>query len=736
MTETTIQEKARLVAGASTWKTVASGSDLPALLLADGPHGLRSQGAEGDSLGIGDSLPAVCFPPAVALGSTWNPELIERVGAALGDEAARLGVQVLLGPGMNIKRSPLGGRNFEYFSEDPRLTGELATALVRGIQSRGVAATPKHFAANNQETDRMRVDVTVSRRALREIYLSAFERVVREAKPWALMSAYNRVNGVFASENRWLLDEVLREQWGFDGLVMSDWGAVDDPAAAVAAGLDLEMPPSGRHDRIVSAVTGGRLDESALDTAIERLRVLAQRTAAPRPLGTVEDAEQVALEAAGEAITLLKNDGVLPLEDGSVRLLVVGEFARTPRFQGGGSSRVRPTAVTNVLDSLRRMSGGDVAFCPGFSLSGEVDEALADAAVEAARDADVVLAFLGLPDHAESEGFDRAGLTLPADQLALLRRLGESGARVIVVLSNGGVVDVASWRDDVDAIVEGWLLGQAGGTAMAEVLLGRVSPSGRLAESIPLRLEDTPSHLTFPGRDGQVLYGEDVYVGYRGYDTRAVEVAYPFGFGLSYTSFAYEGLEIEPMGPNSWSVSMRLRNAGVRAGGEVVQLYVAADSSAVDRPVHELRGFRKVFLEPGESRTVSWELEPRDFAFWNARFERWQVAPGEYRIEVGASSRDIRLVGTVHSAGDGVRDPLRLDSTLGEWSAHPVSAPLLAQMRAAMPAGAAEAAPELLEMVRSTPVIKLTTWGIGVTEETVRDVVARANADPEGDEPR
>lgn len=388
------------------------------------------------------------------------------------------------------------------------------------------------------------------------------------------------------------------------------------------------------------------------------------------------------------------------------------------------------------MDSLRRMSGGDVAFCPGFSLSGEVDEALADAAVEAARDADVVLAFLGLPDHAESEGFDRAGLTLLADQLALLRRLGESGARVVVVLSNGGVVDVASWRDDVDAIVEGWLLGQAGGTAMAEVLLGRVSPSGRLAESIPLRLEDTPSHLTFPGRDGQVLYGEDVYVGYRGYDTRAVEVAYPFGFGLSYTSFAYEGLEIEPMGPNSWSVSMRLRNAGVRAGGEVVQLYVAADSSAVDRPVHELRGFRKVFLEPGESRTVSWELEPRDFAFWNARFERWQVAPGEYRIEVGASSRDIRLVGTVHSAGDGVRDPLRLDSTLGEWSAHPVSAPLLAQMRAAMPAGAAEAAPELLEMVRSTPVIKLTTWGIGVTEETVRDVVARANADPEGDEPR
>ncbi|WP_309128862.1 glycoside hydrolase family 3 C-terminal domain-containing protein [Microbacterium sp.] len=728
MEELTREHKARLVAGASTWKTVSGGRDLPELLLADGPHGVRSQGAQGDSVGIGDSLPAVCFPPAVGLGSTWNPALLERVGNALGDEAARLGVNVLLGPGLNIKRSPLGGRNFEYFSEDPRLSGTLAAAMVRGIQARGVAATPKHFAANNQETDRMRVDVTVSERALREIYLPAFEQVVRDAGPWALMSAYNRVNGVFASENHWLLEEVLRDEWGFDGLVMSDWGAVDDPVAAVAAGLDLEMPPSGRHTRVLEALEEGHVDEAVLDSAIERLRRLAARTARPTAVDDRASAQAVALDAAREAVTLLENDGILPLAvEDHTRMLVVGEFARTPRFQGGGSSRVQPTRVLNALDALRERVAGTIAFEPGFTLSPGADTDLADAAVAAASDADVIIAFLGLPDHAESEGFDRTDLLLPADQLTLLERLRATGRPVVVVLSNGSVVDIASWRDGIAAIVEGWLLGQEGGRAIAEVLLGEVSPSGRLAESIPLRLEDNPSHLTFPGRDSQVVYGDDIFVGYRSYDTLGTQVAYAFGFGLSYTSFRYHDLQIVEIGRNRWAVRVRIRNTGSRAGSDVVQLYVAADGGEVRRPAHELRAFAKVKLAPGEEKPVEMEIGPRDLAFWNAQARRWQVEPGRYRIEVGASSRDIRLRGEIHSPGDGIIDPLRADSTLAEWERNPVSAKVLEQMRAGMPAGMAEKAPELLAMVRSTPVMKLTTWGLGLTEEIVQDVIRKAN---------
>ena len=742
MNELTLDDKARLVAGASTWKTVDGGPGLPALLLADGPHGVRSQGASGDSLGIGDSIPAVCFPPAVALGSTWNVDLVERVGCALGDESRRLGVNVLLGPGMNIKRSPLGGRNFEYLSEDPRLTGVLAAALVRGIQSRGVAATPKHFAVNNQETDRMRVDAIVSERALREIYLAGFEHVVREAQPWALMSAYNRINGTFASENRRLLEDILRGEWGFDGLVMSDWGAVDDPVAAVAAGLDLEMPPSGRHDRIMGALAAGELDEAQLDAAIGRLRALAARTmAAADPTqdadptlhaDPTQDAQAVAAEAAREAITLLENDGILPLAAGAgSRILVVGEFARTPRFQGGGSSRVHPTRIATALDALRDLAEAQIDFAPGFTLDPDDDVTLADAAVEAAADADAVILFLGLPDHAESEGFDRADILLPADQLAVLARLKTLGTPIVVVLSNGSVVDIAGWRDGVAAIVEGWLLGQEGGAAIAETLLGFTNPSGRLAESIPMRLEDTPSHLTFPGRDGQVMYGEDVYVGYRSYDTLGAAVAYPFGHGLSYTRFAYADLVVTAMGANRWAADVTVRNVGDRDGAEVVQLYVASEVGVVDRPVHELRDFAKVRLAPGEERSVRLEIGPRDLSFWNAREGRWQIEPGAHRIEIGASSRDIRLRATITSAGDGVVDPLRADSTLAEWARNPVGAAVLESMKAGLPTGLAEKAPELVAMVQATPVMKLTTWGLGLTEEIVHGVIARANSESE-----
>ncbi len=731
-----LDDKAVLVAGASTWTTVA-GAGIPALNLSDGPHGVRRQGTSGDNLGIGTSLPAVCFPPAVGLAATWNPQLVKQVGAALGREARALEVHVVLGPGLNIKRSPLGGRNFEYFSEDPRVSGTLAAAMVRGIQSMRVAATPKHFAVNNQETDRMRVSATVSERALREIYLAAFEQVVRDASPWAFMSAYNRINGTFASEDRGLLTELLRDEWGFDGLVMSDWGAVNDPAAAVAAGLDLEMPPSGRARRIVDAVRAGEIDEDVLDTAIERLRTLAARTVDVEPLERdIEASQQVALQAAREAVTLLDNDGLLPLAPSTGRVLVVGEFARTPRFQGGGSSRVSPTRVVSALDAMREIAGDAVAFAPGFTLTGEADPALADAAVEASAEADVVVAFLGLSDRAESEGFDRTTLALPADQLALLQRLTATGRPVAVVLSGGSVIEVSGWRDAVAAIAEGWLLGQEGGRAIAEVLYGLVNPSGRLTETIPHRLEDTPSFATFPGRGGEVLYGEDVFVGYRHYDSRGIDVAYPFGHGLSYTTFAYESIDVVPLDSgggdsaadgahgNRWEVRVSVRNTGDRAGAEVVQLYVAPESGAVVRPVHELRGFAKVFLEPGESTHAEFTVTGRDLAFWNSRHHRWQVEPGSYRIEIGASSRDIRLAETIRTDGDGIVDPLRMDSTLAEWAVHPVGADIVARVRAGIPSELAARAPELIEMVQSTPVIKLVTWGIGITEDVVRQVVA------------
>lgn len=727
----TLEQKAALVAGATTWMTVEVPGVIPALFLSDGPHGVRHQDPNGDSMGIGTSLPAVCFPPAVGIGSTWNPELVERVGVELGREARALDVQVLLGPGLNIKRSPLGGRNFEYLSEDPRVSGTLAAAMVRGIQSMDVAATPKHFAVNNQETDRMRVNAVVSDRALREIYLAAFEQVVREAAPWAFMSAYNRVNGTFASEHHWLLTELLRGEWGFDGLVMSDWGAVDDPVAAVAAGLDLEMPHSGRSAVIVDAVRAGRLDESVLDTAIARLQQLIARTKGlPELERDIEGAQAVALDAARQAITLLENDGVLPLDPSGGGLLVVGEFARTPRFQGGGSSHVVPTRTVSALESLRDLVGS-VDFAAGFTLDGSAaeDAALADEAVAAAAGAETVVLFLGLTDRTESEGFDRTTLALPASQLQLLERLKATGARLVVVLSNGSIVDIASWRDGVAAIVEGWLLGQEGGRAIAEVLLGITNPSGRLAESVPLRLEDTASFLTFPGADGTVIYGEDIFVGYRAYDTRQTPLAYPFGFGLTYTSFEYSDLVVEATGENRWTISATITNTGSVAGAEVVQLYVAAEDSPVARAAHELRGFRKVFLEPGEQTTVSLPIEPRDLAYWNARAQRWQVTPGDYRFELAASSRDIRLQETVHSDGDGVVDPLRMDSTFGEWLEHPAAAPVIERIRQGLPTELGERAPELIAMLTATPTIKLTTWGVGLTPEIVEQIVARSQTE-------
>ncbi|MFE0070359.1 glycoside hydrolase family 3 C-terminal domain-containing protein [Nonomuraea sp. NPDC059023] len=675
----TLAERAALTSGESLWRTQAiERAGIPSITLSDGPHGVRRQPDDGDHLGVGHSTPATCFPPAVALGSSWDPELVRRVGEALGRESRAMDVQVLLGPGVNIKRSPLCGRNFEYFSEDPRLSGVLGAALVLGIQSQGVGAAVKHFAANNQETDRMRVSAEVDERTLREIYLPAFQHVVTVAKPWMVMSAYNRVNGVYASEHPWLLTEVLREEWGFRGVVVSDWGAVDDRVAALWAGLDLEMPTSGRASdaSVVKAVEAGALDQELLDASAARVLALVARAQPGEGTFDAGAHHRLAREVAGQCAVLLKNDGVLPLgfQDS---VAVVGELARTPRYQGAGSSHIVPTRLDDVLTEMRALAGRELEYAPGYRLgdAGRSPELEVEARAGAARAATTVVC-LGLPPEDEGEGYDRTHLELPDNQRALLDVVAATGTRVVVVLSNGGVVRVADWEGAASAVLEGWLLGQAGGGAIADVLYGEVNPSGRLAETIPLRLEDTASYLDFPGELGTVRYTEGVFVGYRYHDALDAPVSYPFGHGLSYTEFGYSDLDVHTRGSGEElvvRVSVRITNLGDRAGQEVAQVYVAAPGHDVRRPARELRAFRKVPLEPGASTTVRFYLAFRDFAYFHPVRRRWTIDPGTATIHVGASSRDLRVAATV--AMEGTKQPLPAaitpDSPLADWLAAP-----------------------------------------------------------------
>ncbi|MFI2644277.1 glycoside hydrolase family 3 C-terminal domain-containing protein [Streptomyces sp. NPDC018610] len=718
-----LAEKAALTSGAGDFVTTAVAScGIPAVALSDGPHGLRlpKESGDGGQLDLHSAAPATCFPPATALGSSWDPQLAHRVAGAIAAEASAHGIHVVLGPGVNIKRSPLCGRNFEYFSEDPLLSAEMGGAMVRGLQEAGVGAALKHYAANNQETDRMRVSADVDERPLREIYLRAFERIVRRDRPWSVMASYNGVNGVPLTENTRLLTDILRTEWGFEGIVMSDWGAVRDRVAALRAGLDLQMPGTdGRTDhQVVAAVAGGDLDESVLDTAVERLVRFARRTTSvvpPHREVPVDEHHRLAREAAERCIVLLKNDSeLLPLDPATGRVAVIGELARTPRYQGAGSSQVTPTCLDTPLDCLHRLSGGArVDFAAGYVLPGvaatdtagkaapgpapdantdtDAEAALADEAVRLAAVSDTVVLFLGLAAQDESEGFDRDHIDLPDVQLRLLERVRAVNPRVCVVLSNGGVVRTAPWQAAVPALVEGWLLGQAGGGALARVLFGMVNPSGKLAETIPLRLEDSPSHLSFPGEEGRVRYGEGVFVGYRGYDARHCEVAYPFGHGLSYTTFAYSGLRVAQDGEGgAFTVSLTVTNTGGRAGREVVQIYSSGPTaSVVARPPRELRGFASVSLACGESREVVVELARDDLAYYSEREGRRRVEGGVYRIEAGSSSRDIRLSAEVSVPGDLSRLRLSGRSTLAEWLAHPVGGPLLSERFArARPQGA------------------------------------------------
>ncbi|GAA4178648.1 glycoside hydrolase family 3 C-terminal domain-containing protein [Gryllotalpicola koreensis] len=681
-----LEQKAALASGADFWSTKPV-PGIRRITMNDGPHGMRVVG----DIGLKSRKEATCFPPAVGLGSSWNPALQREVGEAIGREARGLGVDIVLGPGINIKRSPLCGRNFEYVSEDPLVAGAFGQALVEGIQSQGVGASVKHFAANNQETDRMHVSAEVDERTLREIYFPAFERVVKNAAPATVMCSYNRINGVYASQNEWLLTRVLRDDWGFDGVVVSDWGAVVDRVEAVKAGLDLKMPTATGDERVIAAAQSGELPEFVLDRVVSRLQKLADRADASR-LGPVEidfDAQhEVALRAALEGPVLLKNEnGALPLpETGSTRIAVIGEFARTPRYQGSGSSQVPATRVDSALDALTGILGPRVRFAPGFTFEGDTDAdaGLVREARALATESDWTVLFLGLPDSYESEGFDRDTIALPDNQLALLEAVSAVTRRVIVVLSNGGLVETESWEFRARAILEGWLLGQAGGTALAQLLVGRANPSGKLTESIPVKLEDTSAYINFPGCEGQVVYGERIYVGYRYYDTRGLPVSYPFGHGLSYTEFEYSGLSLAVTDAGA-SVTFTVRNVGAAAGAEVAQIYRGDRHSRADRPVHELVGFRKVFLEPGESETVTVELDSRAFAYWSIARHGWIVDEGLFTIQVGASSRDVRLAGDVRIPASGPALRLTAFSSIAEWFADPVGSQILQGAIAQLP---------------------------------------------------
>ena len=714
ITSLTLEQKASLLSGGDFWSTKAiTEAGIPSIVLTDGPHGIRRQTGGADHLGINDAEPSTCFPPAVAVGSSWNPEVARQVGAAVGREALSFGVSVVLGPGVNIKRSPLCGRNFEYYSEDPLLSGVLGAAHVEAMQAVGPGASVKHFAANNQEHERMRISADVDERTLREIYLPAFERVVTEASPATVMASYNKVNGVYASQNPWLLTEVLRNEWGFDGAVVSDWGAVSDRVASLAAGMDLEMPGSGgaTDQQIVDAVRSGDLAESVVDEAVRRVIELARLPHEATGQLDVDAHHDLARTLAAESIVLLKNDdAALPLTD-KVGIAVIGAFAAEPRYQGGGSSHINPTRVDVPLDSIRNLAverGSSVEYAPGFALGDDGDaEKHRRHAVDVAARADIAIVFAGLGDSDESEGFDRSTLDLPAAQIDVIRGVAAVAKRTVVVLSNGGVVSLEGWHDDVDAIVEGWLLGQAGGSAIADVLFGEVNPSGHLAETIPLRLQDNPSWNNFPGEQGHVRYGEGVMVGYRHYETAAQAVRYPFGHGLSYTSFETTGLQAEVTGPDTATARVTVVNTGELPGKHVVQLYVSTDAGPVRRPERELRAFAKVHLMPGESRTVDLALDRRAFAYWDVELSAWVVPTGDYAIQVGQDASRIIAEQRIALTGDVRLRPLTLESPVGEWFAHPLVGPALMQ---GLTAGMTEEQrthaadnPDELKMVESMP---------------------------------
>ncbi len=653
MKKLSVKQKATLCSGWDFWRTQRFPiNNIPPIMMTDGPHGLRKQESEEGRRGAGDSREATCFPPAATTACSFDEKLMEALGKAIGEEAIDQDVSIVLGPAINIKRSPLCGRNFEYVSEDPYLAGKMGAAWVRGVQSQGIGTSVKHFAANSQERCRLINNSIVDERALREIYLRAFELVVKESRPWTVMASYNRVNGTYACESRKLLTDVLRDEWGFDGVVMSDWGAVNNRLDALAAGLELEMPSSvGERDRMIrEAVDSGKLPMALLDRAAERLLTMIEKGMnKPKPTSSPYlNHQQLARQAFEESAVLLKNDKLLPI-DADKSVAVLGAMVKQTRFQGGGSSHIHPTHVSDAFSGFSTTSENFI-YEPGYSLENdEVDEKLLNSAIEAAKDKDVVIIFAGLPDSFESESFDRAHMHLPKSHDRLINEVVKRNSNVCVVLYCGSPVEMP-WISQVKSVLLAYLPGQEGAGAIADILYGKVNPSGKLAETFPLKLSDTPTYLNF-GEKRQTLYAESVFVGYRYYDSANMPVLFPFGHGLSYSAFSYGELQLSSSDiqeNDKVTVSVDVTNISEMDGKEVVQLYVAPPKSRIFKPVRELRGFKKVFVQRGGTRTVEFELDKRAFAYYNAQIKDWHVESGTYKIQIGASSRDIRCEREIH----------------------------------------------------------------------------------------
>lgn len=699
VSEMTLEEKAGLCSGADFWHTRGvERLGVPGVMVTDGPCGLRKQAGETDHLGLNDSVKAISYPTGSCVACSFDRELIRKSGEALGEECQAEDVAVLLGPAVNIKRSPLCGRNFEYFSEDPYAAGEMAAAYIKGVQSKNVGTSIKHFAANSQEHRRMTSDSQVDERTLREIYFPAFEKAVKEAKPWTVMCSYNRLNGTYASENHRLLTELLRDEWGFDGAVMSDWGAVNDRVMGMAAGLDLEMPGPGTSNtqRIISAVKDGSLSEGALDAAAERVLGFVYKYLENRAENVKFDYEghhELARRMAAESMVLLKNEGdILPLSKDK-KVAFIGEFAKLPRFQGGGSSHVNSYKVTGAWEAAQ---GLNVSYAQGYSLdSTEPDEALIREAVETARAAEAAVLFIGLPEVLESEGFDRKNLRLPACQEKLVEEVAEAQPNTVVVVHCGGCVEMP-WLSSAKAVLYAYLGGEAVGSAAVDILFGGVNPSGKLAETFPLRLQDNPSYLYYFGEGDRTEYREGVFVGYRYYDKKEMPVLFPFGYGLSYTKFAYNDLKLsgtDIKDTDTLKVSVKVKNVGGRPGKEIVELYVGDDESTVIRPVRELKGFEKVELAPGEEKTVEFTLDKRAFAFYDTDLKDWRVETGDFTVFVGGSSRDLPLSAGVRVGSTArVKKTFTLNSTFGDILADPKGKEIVGQMMQSMGMGGAEQA--------------------------------------------
>jgi len=746
ISQMTLEEKASLLSGRDFWHTRAvERLGIPSVMVSDGPHGLRKQDQSADHLGVNESIKAVCYPTACATAASFDRQLLKEVGEAVGDACQHEEVAVNLGPAVNIKRSPLCGRNFEYFSEDPYLAAELSSSLIKGLQSRNVGASVKHFAANSQEHRRMSSDSVVDERTLREIYFPAFEAAVKDAKAWTVMCSYNRLNGEYASQHRWLLTDVLRSEWGFDGYVVSDWGAVSDRVKAVHAGLDLEMPSSGGSNdlRVVKAVRSGELDEKDVDLAVERLLTVHQRywdNARPETPWDMEAQHAQARQMAAECMVLIKNeDQILPLSK-EEKIAVLGLFAKKPRFQGGGSSHINCFKTESLMDALDGC--GNITYAQGYDIvTEEPDEALILEAVQAAKQADKAVIVAGLPDSFESEGYDREHMRMPACQVELIRRVAEVNANTVVVLYNGSPVEMP-WLSCAKGVVEAYLGGQAVGGATKMVLFGQINPSGRLPESFPHRLEDTPSFLTYGGEGNTAVYSEGVFVGYRYYDKKKMDVLFPFGWGLSYTQFAYSNLTLNTkrmQDTETLTVSVDVTNTGSVPGKEVVQLYVGDCESAVFRPMRELKGFEKVHLLPGETKTVSFTLGKRAFAYWNVQLHDWHVESGDFTIAIGKNSREMVLAETVYVESTvEIPQEVTVDSIFLDLQKNPKAMAVLKPlMKAAMEGfGADEERSETAAsaisdemnqaMLRYTPLRSIASFSDGaVTYEQIQSLIAK-----------